>query len=873
MIKDNSNKKSRGWLARGSITVLILLQLLLVVTVIGSVLYISQELRKEALENTRSHLRIQTQNLEDRLTQSFDLLRMHLNSLTIEHPQAHDNPLYLKEALMSLQQKLPYIRSLSLMDNQGEIVLSTQLENIGLTPELGTLLPQVDAGIPNLLRFGRPWFGRDFHQAVPEGEQTEGQNTDLSFFPVTMVSSELPEWTFLLAISSDYFLNLAFAQEAQEGLSHRMFTDDGVMLFSSVPEEHPGMLLPENTGLEDLLFRHSGTSYWLSADGKPQLMAFRISSKYPWFVQSLACCEAVLKDWSQGNQRLWIFTSLVLAAVLIVTTFLTYRVRKSLGREEQFFEEHRQAAIVFSHSSDLIAILDKEGRVLAVNPAFEEHTGYQETKFIGHSLRPLLPNYDELRAQVRDKGVWEGELTVLRHDGSYIIGWLVVNTIRDQEQEISHFVAVFRDLSHIIESEATIRRLSQAVEQSPSSVVITSLDAQIEYANPEFFRATGYSRKEVLGKNPNILQSGLTSEQTYRALWDRITAGQVWEGEFINRRKDGSVFYERSIVSPLFDEKKEITGYLAIKHDVTSEKVAERELRLAASVIQSTLEAVMICDEHKKIIDVNPAFIKITGYERAEVLGRSASMLGSARRNRQIRQQMFAALNDVGYWQGEFWNRHKSGAEYAILASVSRLVDDQGQVTNYISMFSDVTEQKNLQKSLEQRAHFDLLTGLPNRALFYERLKQAKISADSDGLSFGIGFMDLDHFKTVNDTHGHDAGDDLLVIIANRLLATVRNSDFVARLGGDEFVLIFNALGSIDEAVGIAERILECVREPVTVAGHQVQVSGSMGITIYPLDNSDIEALMQHADAAMYQAKKLGRDRLVLAAELTTPRE
>lgn len=190
-------------------------------------------------------------------------------------------------------------------------------------------------------------------------------------------------------------------------------------------------------------------------------------------------------------------------------------------------------------------------------------------------------------------------------------------------------------------------------------------------------------------------------------------------------------------------------------------------------------------------------------------------------------------------------------------------------VTNYISIFSDITEQKNLQKTLEERAHFDLLTGLPNRALFYERLKQAKISADIDGLSFGVGFMDLDHFKAVNDTHGHDAGDDLLVVIAQRLRMSVRNIDLVARLGGDEFVMLFNSLASVDEVVRIAERVLERVREPVTVAGHEVQVSGSMGLTIYPLDKNDIEVLMQHADAAMYEAKRQGRDRLVLSAAVT----
>lgn len=661
MIKNKANNKSRGWLARGSIAVLILLQLLLVVTVFGSLLFISQELRKESLENTRSHLRIQTQNLEDRLTQSFDLLRMHLNSLIIEHPQAHDNPLFLNEALLSLQQKLPYIRSLSLLDDAGEIVLSTQADNVGMHIELEDLLPRVDKRTPNLLRFGHPWFGRDFHQATPWAGAEDEATFGLSFFPVTMVLSDLSEWTFLLAISSDYFLNLAANRGEQRNLAYRMFTDDGVLLFSTVLDEHPGMMLPEDAGLEDILFRHSGTSQWENEAGDMQLMAFRISSKYPWFVQTLACCDEVLADWAQGNRKLWLVTSLILASVLVVTAFLTYRVRKSLGREERFFEENRQAAIVFSHSSDLIAILDKDGHVLAVNPAFVEHTGYTERDFAGRNLRDIIPGYDDLRARVRAGGVWEGELTVLKKDATPLSGWLVVNAIQDPDEGIRYFVAVFRDLSELMESEATVRKLSQAVEQSPSSVVITSLDAQIEYANPQFFRATGYHRDEVIGQNPSILQSGLTPRQTYEDLWRNITAGKVWQGEFANRRKDGTVFYERSIVSPLFDEDRNVTGYLAIKHDVTAEKMTERDLRLADSVIQNTLEGVMICDENRAIVDVNPAFSRITGFSRAEVLGRPASILGTARRNKQARQNMYAALDRTGHWQGEFWNRHKSG--------------------------------------------------------------------------------------------------------------------------------------------------------------------------------------------------------------------
>src|SRR5690625_2947006 len=860
-------KSRRRGLATGSIRLLIVLQLLLVTTIVGSVIYLSNALRTETLTNMQNHLHVQTQNLEDRLTQSFDLLRIHLDGLVVEHPSAQDDPLFLHDALVSLQRKLPYIRSLSLMDDTGQIRLSTQSANVGQIVPLSGLLPRVAADTPNLLRFGEPWIGRDFSEGQPFSAESAEEFNGLSFFPVTMVLPELSEWTVLLAISSDYFVNLASLQSGDIGMSHRLYKDDGTLLFSTIGDDRPGSSVPDHAALSDILFQHKGEATWENEQGNPQLMAFRTSSRYPWFVFSQICYTDVLKAWSQGTKNLWLLTIPVLVVMLLVTSTLTYRVRRSLQREEQFLEENRQAAIVFSHSSDLITILDQEGRVLAVNPAFETQTGFTESECLGNTLKSFMANYQQLKQSVDKSKKWEGEVSVPRKDGSLITGWLVVTAIKNQAGQISNYVTVFRDLSQIRASEATIKKLSQAVEQSPSSIVITSPEAIIEYANPEFFRASGYDEDEVIGFNPNILQSGLTPVQTYKDLWSNITKGKVWEGTFINKRKDGSIFYERSIVSPLFDEDGKNSGYLGIKHDVSSEIEADRTMRLAVNVIQNTLEGVMICDADERIIEVNPAFTHITGYERDEVLGQHPEMLSSGARNHEVRQEMNAALHELGYWQGEFWNRHKNGTTYAISGSISVIYDNNNKAANYISVFSDVTEQKIQQQTLEQRAHFDLLTGLSNRALLYERLRQAIVSADSDGHWFGLCFMDLDHFKAVNDNHGHDAGDDLLVIVAQRLKECVRPSNVVARLGGDEFVVILNHLTDVDEAQIIAERILARVRAPITVADHVVYVSGSMGITVYPLDDNDVEALMQHADAAMYAAKKAGRDRYQLAAE------
>ena len=404
------------------------------------------------------------------------------------------------------------------------------------------------------------------------------------------------------------------------------------------------------------------------------------------------------------------------------------------------------------------------------------------------------------------------------------------------------------------------------MEQSPTSIVITSTEPAIEYANPEFFRSTGYSAQELLGANPSILQSGQTPVATYSAMWSALHAGQVWQGEFVNRRKDGSLYIESATVAPLIDAAGRTTHYMGIKQDITAQKAAEKALRLAASVVAQTHDGVMVCDAQRHIIDINPAFTRITGYTEAEVLGRKPSMLSAGSKNRGQYQDMEAALRAHGHWEGEFWNRRSDGSLYAIASTLNTVCDDAGEVTHYINVFSDVTERKHQNEHLELLAHFDPLTRLPNRTLLADRLAQAMARVQPEQHRLAVCFMDLDGFKAVNDTHGHEAGDELLVIVARRLEAHVRTDDTVARQGGDEFVILLNGLPNLAECERAAGRLLQAVREPIVVHGHTVQVGASIGIALYPQDGSDAETLLRYADQAMYQAKQGGRNRWVFYA-------
>lgn len=298
--------------------------------------------------------------------------------------------------------------------------------------------------------------------------------------------------------------------------------------------------------------------------------------------------------------------------------------------------------------------------------------------------------------------------------------------------------------------------------------------------------------------------------------------------------------------------------------DITQQVAAEENQRIAASVFSNAQEGITITDAGGFIADVNPAFTRITGYARDEVLGRTPRMLASGHQDATFYQRMWTALKEVGHWRGEVWNRHKSGEVYPELLSIAAVRDANGQISHYISTFSDITHLKEREAHLDRIAHYDPLTSLPNRRLFEDRLHQAVAQTRRTGKISAICLLDLDNFKPINDTLGHAAGDKVLMEVARRLTACVREFDTVARLGGDEFVLMLQNLEWVEECDSILMRLLDTVTAPIDLDGRSAQVSASIGITLFPQDDSPPDALLQHADHAMYQAKRAGRNRYQL---------
>ena len=351
---------------------------------------------------------------------------------------------------------------------------------------------------------------------------------------------------------------------------------------------------------------------------------------------------------------------------------------------------------------------------------------------------------------------------------------------------------------------------------------------------------------------------------------DRDAVEQAWGAalnggpfDFEHRILVGeSVRWVRQKAELTFSKRGALRGIVGITQDITERKESDERLRLAASVFTYAHEGILITTADGAIIDVNEAFSRITGYSRDEVLGRNPRILSSGRQGRAFYAEMWRKLLEDGHWYGEVWNRRKNGEVFAEMQTISTVRDAQGRVQHYVALFSDISAIKAHQSHLEHIAHYDTLTNLPNRALLADRLHQAMAQTQRHGQRLAVAYLDLDGFKAINDRHGHDAGDHLLIVVAARMKSALREGDSLARLGGDEFVAVLLDLADVDASVPMLRRLLGAAAEPVQFGDLVLQVSASLGVTFYPQnDEVDADQLLRQADQAMYQAKLAGKNR------------
>jgi diguanylate cyclase (GGDEF)-like protein/PAS domain S-box-containing protein len=549
--------------------------------------------------------------------------------------------------------------------------------------------------------------------------------------------------------------------------------------------------------------------------------------------------------------------------------------------EEAVRISQEKFATIFNQAPLGIALIDSfAGKIYEVNPRFAQIAGrtIEEMTTIDWMT---ITHPDDVQKDLDNMALLNAgkipgfsmDKRYIRPDGSLVWINMTIAPLRGEQNVSPRHLCMIDDITERKQAENSLRKLSLAVEQSPNSIVITDLDANIEYVNESFIAVTGYSLGEVIGQNPRLLQSGKTPKSTYDEMWTHLTRGEMWNGEFINRRKDGSEYTEMARMCPVRQADGSISNYLSVKEDITERKLVEAELRIAAIAFEAQ-EGMMIADANHVILRVNHAFTEITGYTAEEAVGQTPEMLNSDRHNAAFYAAICQSVQQNGSWQGEIWSRRKSGEVYPEQLTITAVSGEAGEITHYVTNMYDITLRHAAELQIHNLAFYDALTQLPNRRLLTDRLGQAMAASRRSNHYGALMFMDLDNFKPLNDLHGHVVGDLLLVEVARRINACVRETDTVARFGGDEFVVVLSELDtdkaeSAAQAGIVAEKIRVALAEPyvltiptgvdakTTVEHH---CTSSIGVVLFISHEACQKDIIKWADMAMYQAKEAGRN-------------
>ncbi|NDP40189.1 MAG: EAL domain-containing protein [Rhodoferax sp.] len=622
----------------------------------------------------------------------------------------------------------------------------------------------------------------------------------------------------------------------------------------------------------------SGTlTYRAVTDGIERLYHFKKLPSYPVLVLVGLEYTAVLAEQAQARmQRLReaaILSVLLLALALLLSWYVLVRRRHSVAQRQALAQlqnlTHHVPGMVFQYllrpdgsscfpfasaglgkifrlSSDAIA---QDGAPLFSLLHPDDAAGVAAS--IQASARALTPWGDEYRVRFGDGTVrWlSSKAAPQKLDDGSVLWHGFVSDVTGQKK-----------------AEESLITLSAAVEQSPVSIVISDPQGLIEYVNPMFEQVSGYQRAEVMGQNPRIWSSHEKSVDDYREMWATLLAGETWHGEFHNHRKDGTLFWEQAVIAPIFDDHGKPIHYLAIKEDVTERKLAQESLRIAAIAFESE-EGMFITDAAGVILRVNQAFFRITGFTAMEAVGKTPGLLSSGRHDAAFYAAMWAALEHSGAWQGEVWNRRKNGEIFPEWLTIAAVKDEHDVVTHYVSTITDISRHKAAEAEIQHLAFYDSLTGLPNRRLLTDRLQQVLAVGTRSRRHGALLFIDLDHFKNLNDTQGHEQGDVLLQQVAQRLNYCVREGDTVARLGGDDFVVMLQDLSdqqteAAAQAEGVGQKILDALHQPYPFGHFTHHGSASVGVALFNASQDTVEELLKRADLALYQAKDAGRNTL-----------
>jgi diguanylate cyclase (GGDEF)-like protein/PAS domain S-box-containing protein len=494
------------------------------------------------------------------------------------------------------------------------------------------------------------------------------------------------------------------------------------------------------------------------------------------------------------------------------------------------------------------------------NRAAEKMFGYSAQEAIGAYIvdlivapelkKEFLRHYNLLTEQ---KGGTHFTGTNMTKNGAVIICNWYNTLILSKEGELNGFGCLVKDVTRDKRNQHTLNRFFKLPMNLHG---LFNYDAKIIKVNKGWENILGYTSEELVGKGviDMIHPDDIAKTRLETQHLKKFGSLPYFENRYITKKGE-----TRLIAWSASASKKDQIIY-AVGVDITQRRLDEDKLKLAAGVFTYAKEAIVITNAQNKIIEVNDAFIQISGFTSEEVLGKTNSIFRSGYQSKAFYTEMWQQINQSGYWAGEIWNKRKDGKVIPQLLTVSTVYDSNGNVLHYIAFYTDISAIKEHQKQLESIAHYDLLTGLPNRSLLSTRLRNSMSLCRENHYSLAVLFLDLDGFKEINDSQGHDIGDKLLVEVSRNMLACLREGDTLSRFGGDEFVAVLNNL-TAEDCEPLLTKLLDSVSVPITINNILLNVSASIGVTVYPHDNVDAEQLLRHADQAMYKAKQEGKNR------------
>jgi diguanylate cyclase (GGDEF)-like protein/PAS domain S-box-containing protein len=595
------------------------------------------------------------------------------------------------------------------------------------------------------------------------------------------------------------------------------------------------------------------------------------------------CCHAIGRYLEEGNPEagyVWLYED----------------ITARRATEKALLQSNQEYSLIFDNA--MIGISYMRDRIfLRCNRRLEEIFGFPPGGLVGQSSRLLFDSEEEweetgrrVYSETKNGSLFSGEIRYRRTDGQQICVNARGRVVEQNGEQI--WIWTHEDVTRRYRAEEALRKSNadleqriaertselshqlhfqqQLIETIPGPIFYKDAQARYLGCNSAFANFIGIAGEQLIGKSPHDIAPAELADKYVaadQALFKQPGI-QIYESRMHNASGEiRDVLLHKATFS---EADGSVGGLVGFMLDITERKRMEERLQQAATVFDSSAEGVTITAPDGSIIAVNRAFTEITGYSENEVIGRNSSLLQSGRQDKEFYRAMWAGIGQTGRWQGEVWNKRKDGRVFPEWLTISAVKDTAGKLTHYVGVFSDITAIRTAYEKLNHLAHHDALTGLPNRLLLEDRLHVALQRARREETGLAVLFVDLDRFKTINDSLGHHVGDRVLCEISTRLSELIRESDTVARLGGDEFLILMEGIDNPADASAVAEKILENLRDTPISLEQEFFIGVSIGISIFPQDGDDSATLIKHADVAMYRAKERGRNTSeFFTAELT----